>query len=208
METTEHTSLYLEIPVQPCLDGFNFFHSSYALENTNEVIEVLHIWEDLVIESSGRDSVTMKVDPFKVSVEEIKGFIEEKINISVNEQHLRLSGQNIDEIDRLCDMFITAKSVPVIKVDKDRDINIKVHSHSGGQQEVQINWFATVNDLKEKLEQQGISIDTLKFKDAEISTEGRKQLIDLDFKPTNAVITVRSQQRSTHRGFSASAFEG
>jgi len=190
------------------LDGFNFFHSSYALENTNEVIEVLHIWEDLVIESSGRDSVTMKVDPFKVSVEEIKGFIEEKINISVNEQHLRLSGQNIDEIDRLCDMFITAKSVPVIKVDKDRDINIKVHSHSGGQQEVQINWFATVNDLKEKLEQQGISIDTLKFKDAEISTEGRKQLIDLGFKPTNAVITVRSQQRSTHRGFSASAFEG
>ena len=152
----------------------------------------------------------MEVDPFKVSIEEIKRFIEEKINISMNDQHLILNGQNIDEIDQLCDIFITAKETPVIRVDKDRNIKIKVHSHSGGQQEVQINWFATVNDLKEKLEQQGISksIDTLKFNDAEISEEGRKQLIDLGFKPANAVITVRSQQHSTHRGFSASAFEG
>ena len=151
----------------------------------------------------------MEVDPFKVSIEEIKRFIEEKINISMNDQRLILNGQNIDEIDQLCDVFITAKKTPVIRVDKDRDIKIKVHSHSGDEQEVQINWFATVNDLKEKLEQQGISksIDTLKFNDAEISEEGRKQLIDLGFKP-NAVITVRSQQRSTHRGFSASAFEG
>ena len=67
----------------------------------------------------------MTVDPSKISTGEVKSFIEEKMNIRVNEQRLRpmIGGQNIDENDRLCDIFITAKQVPVIRVVKNDDIN-------------------------------------------------------------------------------------
>ena len=67
----------------------------------------------------------MTVDPSKISTGEVKSFIEEKMNIRVNEQRLRpmIGGQNIDENDRLCDIFITAKQVPVIRVVKNNDIN-------------------------------------------------------------------------------------
>ena len=105
---------------------FTFFSlSSYALENTNEVVEVLHIEEELSIVSQGKETVNMTVDPSKISTGEVKSFIEEKMNIRVNEQRLQLmlSGQNIDENDRLCDIFITAKKVPVIRVVKNDDIN-------------------------------------------------------------------------------------
>ena len=183
--------------------------SSYALENTNEVIQVLYKKEELSIESLGMDPVTMKVDPFEVSVQDVKKFIEVKLNIEADRQHLRFNGQNIYEMDKLSDMFITAKKIPVIRVDTDRDIVIKVCQSSGNEQEVPVNWFATVDYLKELLVEKGIceTSDTLKFNYSELTGKGEKQLIDLDFKPVNSVITVRSQPRSAHRGFSASDFE-
>ena len=151
----------------------------------------------------------MTVDPFEVSVQDVKNFIQVNLNIRADKQHLRFNGQNIYELDELSDMFITAKERPVIRVDMDRNIAIKVCQSSGKEREVQMNWFATVDDLKELLVEQGIceTRDTLKFNDLELTMEGEKQLIDLDFKPGKSVITVRSQPRSTHRGFSASDFE-
>lgn len=151
----------------------------------------------------------MEVDPFEVSVQDVKNFIEEKLNIKADRQHLRFSGQNIYEMDKLSDMFITAKKIPVIRVDTDRNIAIKVCQSSGKDEEVQINWFATVNDLKEMVVEKGIckTSDTLKFNGLELTMEGEKKLIDLDFKPGSSVTTVRSQAKSAHRGFSASDFE-
>ena len=99
------------------------FHSSYALENDNEVITVLYKKEELLIESSGNESVTMMVDPLKVSVQDVKDFIEQKFNIGVNEQRLRISGRNVHEIDPLSKIFLTAKEKPVIRVDKDEAVS-------------------------------------------------------------------------------------
>ena len=94
------------------------FHSSYALENDNEVIEVLYKKEELLIESSDNDTVTMMVDPLKVSIQDVKDYIEQTFNIGVNEQHLRISGQDVDENDPLSNIFLSTKKKPVVRMDK------------------------------------------------------------------------------------------
>ena len=125
------------------------------MENDNEVIEVLYTKEELMIESKGRDPIPMTVDPFNLSVTDVKDFIEQKLNIPVSEQYLRFNGQNVEEIDLVYDLFIKSKGSPKIKVDKDRDILIKVSLNPDEDpKEVTINWFATVDELKEKLRQQ------------------------------------------------------
>ena len=188
-------------------------HSSHAIENTNEVIEVLCTEEELMIESSGCDPITMTVDPLQISVEDVKDFIGQKWNIPMWKQYLRFNGQNVEEIDLVYDLFIKSKGRPKIKVDKDRDIPIKVFLNPGEDpKEVTINWFATVDELKEQLIQQQVceTITTLQLDGVDILTEDRrKKLIDFNFKPTKPpVFTVRSQTtpKSTLRGFSANDF--
>ena len=188
-------------------------HSSHAIENTNEVIEVLCTEEELMIESSGSDPITMIVDPLQISVEDVKDFIGQKWNIPMSKQYLRFNGQNVEEIDLVYDLFIKSKGKPKIKVDKDRDIPIKVFLNPGEDpKEVTINWFATVDELKEKLIQQQVceTITTLQLDGIDILTEDRrKKLIDFNFKPTKPpVFTVRSltTPKSTLRGFSANDF--
>lgn len=182
--------------------------SSHALENTDEVIQVLYKKEELQIESPGMNPVTFSVDPFEVSIQKIKDFVKEKFNIEVNQQHLSLDGQNLDDIDRLqrlSDIFTTAKKKPVVRVATNREINIDVSQPDGNQLQVQVNWFATVKELKDKLVEQSIcDINaTLMYNGMEITADGRKKLVDLKFKPKSA-ITVCSRER-THRGFSAGA---
>lgn len=187
--------------------------SSHAMENANEVIEVLCTEEELVIESPGTNPITMTVDPLETSVEDVKNFIRKKWNIPVPEQLLRFNGQNVEEIDLRYDVFVKSKGVPKIKVDKDRDITIKVSLNpSEDPKEVTINWFATVDELKEKLIQQQVceTIKTLQLDGIDIFSEDRrKKLIDFNLKPTKPpVLTVRSQTtpKSTLRGFSANDF--
>ena len=169
-------------------------NSSYAMENGYEVIEVLYTKEELMIESPGRDPATMTVDPFWISVEDMKEFIQEKWNIPVPEQYLRFNGQNVEEIDLVYDMFVKSKGTPKIKLDKDRDIKIKVSLNPDEEpKEVIINWFATVDELEEQLIQQHVceTINTLQLDGVDISSEDRrKKLIDLNFKPRKSVITV------------------
>lgn len=183
------------------------------MENANEVIEVLCTKEELVIESPGTNPITMTVDPLETSVEDVKNFIRQKWNIPVPEQLLRFNGQNVEEIDLRYDVFVKSKGVPKIKVDKDRDITIKVSLNpSEDPKEVTINWFATVDELKEKLIQQQVceTIKTLQLDGIDIFSEDRrKKLIDFNLKPTKPpVLTVRSQTtpKSTLRGFSANDF--
>ena len=189
-------------------------HSSYAMENANEVIEFLCTQEELMIESSGSDPITMTVDPLEISVEDVKDFIAgQKWNIPVSKQYLRFNGQNVEEIDLVYDLFIKSKGSPKIKVDKDRDILIKVSLNPDEDpKEVTINWFATVDELKEKLRQQYDleTITTLLLDGIDILTEDRrKKLIDFNLKPTKPpVFTVRSltTPKSTFRGFSTNDF--
>ena len=183
------------------------------MENTNEVIEFLCTKEELMIESPGRDPITMIVDPLEIAVENMKKFIQQNWNIPVPEQYLRFNGQNVEEIDLCYDMFVKPKGTPKIKVDKDRDIPIKVSLNPDEEpKEVTINWFATVDELKEKLIQQHIceTITTLKLDDIDLLREDRrKKLIDFNLKPTKPpVFTVRSltTPKSNLRGFSTNDF--
>ena len=165
-----------------------------------------------MIEPKGRDPITMTVDPFNLSVRNVKDFIEQELNIPVSEQYLRFKGQNVEEIDLLNELFLKSKESPKIKVDKDREIEINVSSSSHeGPKKVTIKWFATVDELKKKLIQQGVceAISTLHLDGVDISSEYKtKKLIDLNFKPKSA-LTVHSAttpKRSTLRGFSANDF--
>ena len=182
------------------------------MENDNEVIEVLYTKEELMIESKGRDPITMTVDPFNLSVMDVKDFIEQKLNIPVSEQYLRFNGQNVEEIDLLNELFLKSKESPKIKLDKDREIEINVSSSSReGPQKITIKWFATVDELRKKLIEQCVceTINTLQVDGVDISREDKtKKLIDLNFKPKSA-LTVHSAttpKRGTLRGFSANDF--
>ena len=185
------------------------FLSSYAL-NENEVIGVLNAEEELVIESLGMDPVTMMVDPRNVSLVAIKHFIEKKIGIPVDKQILRFTEQDTTvDSESLDQMFLKSEQSPVLKVDKDRIINIMVSDGEGKENKVEINWSATVDDLKEKLKERAIC-DTsakLRFDDQEISGKGGKKLVDLGFKNKSKIIASQTK-RSTLRGFSGSTFVG
>lgn len=189
-----------------------YFLSSYAL-NENEVIGVLNAEEELKIESKGRNPVIMMVDPRNVSVQAVKDFIAKEIKIQAFEQVLRFEEEDADvDSESLTHLLLTAKKGPVLKVDKDRTINVTVVSpnRKGEKKEVQIKWSATVEDLKEKLEERGIcdGSSMLRFDDNEISGQDNKKLIDLGFK-TSSEITVSETPRSTTRGFSGfSNFDG
>ena len=188
-------------------------NSSLAMENANKVIEVLYTREELMLEALGRDPITMPVDPFTLSVQDVKDFIGQKWNIPVSQQYLRFNGQNVEEIDLVYDLFIKSKGSPKIKVDRDREIEINVSlSPDEEPKKVTINWFATVDELKEKLIQQHIceTITTLKLDDIDLLREDRrKKLIDFNLKPTKPpVFTVCSltTPKSNLRGFSANDF--
>ena len=173
--------------------------------NENEVIEVLNAEEELQIESSGMNPVFMKVDPRNVSVQAVKDFIAEEIKIKVVEQVLRFKEEDKDvDSETLTQLLQTSKKEPVLKVDKDRTIDvIVVLPNRGEKKKVEIKWSATVENLKEKLEEIDIfnSSCVLRFGDEEISGQDNKKLIHLGFK-TNSEITVSEKTRSTTRGFS------
>lgn len=165
-----------------------------------------------MIETSGRDPIIMMVDPRNVSVEAVIDYIAKEIRIPVDQQILRFKGQDTDvDCESLTQMLLTSKQAPVLKVDKDRTINVMVVLPSRGDEEkkVEINWSATVEDLKEKLEERNIcdTSATLRFGDQEISGQGGKKLIDLGFKNKSEII-VSQAKRSTSRGFSGCTFDG
>ena len=187
------------------------FLSSYALDE-NEVIGVLNAEEELIIETRGKHPFTMMVYPCTVSVEAVKDFIAKEIRIPKDEQILRWIDRNDTAVDceSLTQMFLTAHWEPVLKVDKDKPISVMVVlARERIENKVEINWSATVNDLKEKLVEGGICgiSAKLRFGDLEISLWGDRKLIDLGFKD-NSKIIVSQTGSSTLRGFSGSTFDG
>lgn len=176
--------------------------------NENEVIRVLNAEEELKIESSGMDPVTMMVDPRNVSVQAVKDFIAKEFKIPVLEQVLRFTEEDTDvDSESLTQLLlhVTSEKAPVLKVDKDRTINVTVvlPNRGGEKEKVEIKWSATVENLKEELQERDLcdSSCVLRFDDKEVSGQDNKKLIHLGFK-TNSEITVLPKTRSTTRGFS------
>ncbi|XP_068675088.1 uncharacterized protein [Montipora foliosa] len=184
--------------------------SSYALENKNEVIEVLLTQEELLIDSTGRDQETMLVDPFQTSVEDVKIFIENKMKIPADKRIIIFYDvQNMCDANppSLSDVFLKAKQKPIFKVYIDRPIKITVlQPPNEKKQEVEVMWFDTVDKLKQKLEERDICSHQhmLKFSGADLN-DGRKQLVGLGIKNKSEIVIHEPLKRSTHRGFSSAA---
>ena len=149
--------------------------------NKDEVIQVVNAEEELKIESSGKETVTMKVDPRKVSVEAVKDFIAEKIKIPSDQQLLRFK-EEVDNVDSksLTHVLFTSKKTPVLMV------------------------------YTEKLEERNTcnSSATLTHDETagEINGQGNGEMIDSGLINMSKVNV--SQPESTHRGFITSVFTG
>lgn len=175
------------------------------MENTNEVIQVLYEKEELEIQYSGK-ALTMDRDPSNLSIDDVKGFIQQEFGIPKLQQDLRFKGEKVEENECLFTIFVKSKEKPVISVDI-KEISIKVFLPDESSHEVTINWLATVNDLKKKLQLQKIceTVDILKFNDDDISDKESKTLFDLKFKEQNTVY-VQTRKTQAYTGYPTGDF--
>ena len=175
------------------------------MENTNEVIQVLYEKEELEIQYSGK-VLTMIMDPSNLSLDDVKGVIQQKFSIPKLQQDLRFNGEKVKEIEGLFTIFVKSKEKPVISV-YIKEISIKVCLSDESSHEVTIKWLATVNDLKKKLRTEKIceTVEILKFNDDDISDEESKTLFDLKFKEQNTVY-VQTRKTQAYRGYPTGDF--
>lgn len=173
------------------------------MENTNEVIQVLYEEEELEIHYSG-EVLTMITDPSSLSLDDVKGFIQQEFSIPKLQQDLRFNGEKVEETERLFEIFVKSKEKPVISVCI-KAISIKVCLPDESSHELTINWLATVNDLKKKLQQICQTVDILKFNDDDISDKESKTLFDLKFKEKNTVY-VQTRKTQAYRGYPTGDF--
>ena len=175
------------------------------MENTNEVIQVLYEKEELEIQYSGK-VLTMIRDPSSLSLDDVKGFIQQEFSIPKLQQDLRFNGEKVEKTEGLFEIFVKSKEKPVISVCI-KAISIKVCLPNESSHKVTINWLATVNDLKKKLQLQKIceTVDILKFNDDDISDEESKTLFDLKFKEQNTVY-VETRKTQAYRGYPTDVF--
>ena len=146
----------------------------------------------LEIHYSGK-VLTMIRDPSYLSLDDVKGFIQQEFNIPKLQQDLRFNGEKVEETECLFTIFVKSKEKPVIRVCI-KEISIKVFLPDESSHKFTINWFATVNDLKEKLQKICERVEILKFNDDDISEEESKTLFELKFQEQN---TVYVQTRKT-----------
>lgn len=164
------------------------------MENTNEVIQVLYEKEELEIQYSGK-VLTMTGDPSSLSLDDVKGFIQQEFNVPKLQQDLRFNGEKVEETESLFTIFVKSKEKPVISV-YIKEISITVCLPDESSHVVNIKWIATVNDLKKKLHTEKIceTVEILKFNDDDIGDEESKTLFELKFQEQN---TVHVQTRKT-----------
>ena len=167
------------------------------MENTNEVIQVLYEQEELEFQYSG-EVRTMIIDPSSLSLDEVKGFIQQGFSIPKLQQDLRFNGEKVEETEGLFEIFVKSKEKPVISVCI-KVISIKVCLPDESSHQLTINWLATVNDLKKKLQQICETVDILKFNDDDISDKESKTLFDLKFKEKNTVY-VQTKKTQAYKG--------
>ena len=97
--------------------AFFMFHSSYALKD-KAMIEVLFTEEELLIESTEGNRETMRIQPGKTSLPDVKAFIATKIGIPVDEQRISYREEVMCDSNpsSLLQLFTKAKAPPVFKV--------------------------------------------------------------------------------------------
>ena len=175
------------------------------MENANEVIQVLYEKEELEIQYSGK-VLTMTGDPSSLSLDDVKGFIQQEFNVPKLQQDLRFNGEKVEETESLFTIFVKSKEKPVISVCI-KEIRIKVCLPDKSSHEVTIKWLATVNDLKKKLHTEKIceTVEILKFNDDDISDEESKTLFELKFQEQNTV-HVQTRKTQAHTGYPTGDF--
>ena len=173
------------------------------MENTNEVIQVLYEKEELEIQYSGK-VLTMIIDPSSLSLDEVKGFIQQKFNIPKLQQDLRFNGEKVEETKGLFEIFVKSKEKPVISMCI-KAISIKVCLPDESSHELTINKLATVNDLKKKLQQICETVDILMFNDDDITNEESKTLFELKFQEQNTVY-VQTRKTQAYTGYPTGDF--
>ena len=173
------------------------------MENTNEVIQVLYEEEELEIHYSG-EVLTMITDPSSLSLDDVKGSIQQEFSIPKLQQDLRFKEEKVEEPEGLFTIFVKSKEKPVIRVGI-KKISIKVFLPDGSSREVAISWFATVNDLKKELQEICETVEILKFNDDDISDKESKTLFDLKFKEQNTVY-VQTRKTQAYRGYLTNDF--
>ena len=175
------------------------------MENTNEVIQVLYEKEELEIQYSGK-VLPMIRDPSSLSLDEVKGVIQQEFSIPKLQQDLRFNGEKVKETESLFTIFVKSKEKPVISV-YIKEISITVCLPDKSSHVVNIKWLATVNDLKKKLHTEKIceTVEILKFNDDDISDEESKTLVDLKFKERNTVY-VQTRKTQAYRGYPTGDF--
>ena len=173
------------------------------MENANEVIQVLYEKEELEIQYSGK-VLTMTGDPSSLSLDDVKGFIQQEFNVPKLQQDLRFNGEKVEETESLFTIFVKSKEKPVIRVCI-KKISIKAFHPDGSSHEVDISWFATVDDLKKKLQEVCETVEILKFNDDDISDEESKTLFELKFQEQNTV-HVQTRKTQAHTGYPTGDF--
>ena len=175
------------------------------MENTNEVIQVLYEKEELEIQYSGK-VLTMIRDPSYLSLDDVKGFIQQEFSIPKLQQDLRFNGEKVEETESLFTIFVKSKEKPVISV-YIKEISITVCLPDKSSHVVNIKWLATVNDLKKKLHAEKIceTVEILKFNDDDISDEESKTLFELKFQEQNTV-HVQTRKTQAHTGYPTDDF--
>ena len=168
------------------------------MENTNEVIQVLYEKEELEIQYSGK-VLPMIRDPSYLSLDEVKGVIQQEFSIPKLQQDLRFNGEKVKETEGLFTIFVKSKEKPVIRVCI-KKISIKAFLPDGSSHEVDISWFATVDDLKKKLQEICETVEILKFNDDDISDEESKTLFELKFQEQNTVY-VQTRKTQVYTGY-------
>lgn len=168
------------------------------MENTNEIIQVLYEKEELEIQYSGK-VLTMIRDPSSLSLDDVKGFIQQEFNVPKLQQDLRFNGEKVEETEGIFTIFVKSKEKPVIQVCI-KKIRIEVFLPDGSSREVPISWFATVNDLKRELQKICETVEILKFNDDDISDEESKTLFELKFQEQNTVY-IQTRKTQAYTGY-------
>ena len=175
------------------------------MENTNEIIQVLYEEEELEVQYSGK-VLTMIRDPSYLSLDDVKGFIQQEFSIPKLQQDLRFNGEKVEETEGLFTIFVKSKEKPVISV-YIKEIRITVCLPDKSSHEVTIKWLATVNDLKKKLHTEKIceTVEILKFNGDDISDEESKTLFELKFQEQNTVY-VQTRKTQAYTGYPTGDF--
>ena len=192
---------------------FYLFRRAYNLK-PGDIIQMLNNQEKLAVRVPDGTTITLQVDPRNISTHRLMAAIEDKLNLppSRRKRRLRFNGQDIEDMRSPVEIFLLSKE-PVLQLEVEYPIKIRVRLPEGTEMKVSLNLFASVQEFRNKLVSQGICDRNavLEFDGTEIKSvdgdESKPLLIDLGLENDSTVTVQRSQKkRAILRGFDSSSF--